>query len=460
MSRLPGEKAATLGWARRCSIPLEAAAFPIVRLGSRVFKNGYFLALLDHLKLRRAFRRRWTRRSLRDALRLVEAVDRILTSAGLSYMAYAGTLLGLQRHGGVIPWDDDLDLCLPGDHLARFLDLRETFRRENIGLVQADGCYKLFWAGRRSIGPQARWSWPFIDIFVWDKLGSRLVIRHSGDHYPFDSIFPLRRAPFHHLQLPVPRDIPPVLAAWFGPDFMSRTISPSYNHRREKIEPRRQVVSPYPLPRLKSFLSRRTRPQKMLNAMLLRAAADFLKKCGIEFWIDYGTLLGQSRGEGLLSHEHDVDLSVMEEAYPLLQRQLHLLDPDCEFYDTSYRHDGPKCGITHRRFGGNCDFYTYRRLENGSLRICLGPEWHGTMDARDIPADLIFPLEHVRMNGLPVLRPGRTRDYLEHRYGYIHHPAVLKDDGSGHYRSIWKQDPWQESEHPHAMPPSTLGRAS
>jgi lipopolysaccharide cholinephosphotransferase len=435
-----------LGIARRCSIPLEAAAFPVVRLGCRVFKNGWFRSALDQLKLRRAFRRRWTSRSLRDALRLLETVDRILTSAEVPYMAYAGTLLGVQRHGGVIPWDDDLDLCLSGEDLARFLDLRETFRRENIGLVESHSCYKLFWANRRPIGPQARWSWPFIDMFVWDKVGSRIVIRHSGDHYPYASIYPLRRAPFHHLQLPVPREVPPVLAAWFGPGFMSSAISPAYNHRREKLEPRRQIISRYPLPRSKTLFSRRTRPQRLLNEMLLRAAVDFLGKCGIEFWIDFGTLLGQSRGDGLLPHEQDVDLSVMEEAYPVLKAQLRRLDRDYEFYDTSYRHDGPKCGITHRRFGGNCDFYTYRRLEDGSLRVCLGPDWRGTLDARDIPDDFIFPLERVRMQGLPVLRPHRTREYLEHRYGYIDHPAVARDDGSGHYRSIWKQDPWQEEQ--------------
>jgi lipopolysaccharide cholinephosphotransferase len=425
-----------------------------------MFKNGYFRALLDQLKLRRAFRPRWTTPCLRDALRLMETIDRVLTSAEIPYMAYAGTLLGIQRHGGVVPWDDDLDLCLSGDDLARFLDLRETFRRENIGLVRADGCYKLFWAGRRAIGPQAHWSWPFIDMFVWDKVGARLVIRHSGDHYPFAGILPLRRAPFHHLQLPVPREVPPVLAAWFGPDFMSRTLSPSYNHRREKIEPRRQIVSRYPLPRLKIFFSRRKRPQRLLNEMLLHTAVDFLEKCGVEFWIDYGTLLGNHRANGHLSHEHDVDLAMMEEAFPVLQKELHHLHPDYEFYDTSYRHDGPKCGIMHRRFGGNCDFYTYRRMEGGLLRICLGPEWHGTMDARDIPADLIFPLERTRMHGLSVMRPRRQREYLEHRYGYIDHPAVAKDDGSGHYRSIWKQDPWQKQEESSEMQRSSQGHAS
>ena len=453
MSRSRLENQATLGLAEACLMPVEAAALPLARLGKRFFKTGYFPAIVDQLKMRRAFRPRWTQRSLRAALRLVETIDRTLTSAGIPYMAYAGTLLGVHRHGGVVPWDDDLDLCLAGDDLPRFLALRETFLAEGIDLVAANGCYKLFRAGGRPIDSQSPWTWPFVDLFVWDKIGSRLVIRNFGDHYPFASFHPLRRAPFHHLELPVPREVEPVLASWYGPGFMQRALSPSYNHRREKIEPRRPITSTYPLPRWKRLFSRRRRPSRMLNEMLLRAAADFLNKCGVPFWLDYGTLLGDYRCNGHLPYDEDVDLAMMEDAYPLLLRQTHRLDPAYEFYDTSYRHDGPKCGIMHRKFGGNCDFYTYRRLENGCLRICLGPEWRGTMDARDVPEDLVFPLEPTRMDGLSLLRPRRLREYLEHRYGCIDYPAVPRGDGTNHYRSAWKQLPWEER--PSAAPPAS-----
>ncbi len=46
-------------------------------------------------------------------LRLLRAVVDHCETNGLRYYLCAGTLLGAVRHGGYIPWDDDIDLMLP-----------------------------------------------------------------------------------------------------------------------------------------------------------------------------------------------------------------------------------------------------------------------------------------------------------------------------------------------------------
>ena len=48
-------------------------------------------------------------RELSEAL---QAVQVVLSKYNVSYFAHDGTLLGAIRHGGFIPWDDDIDLCI------------------------------------------------------------------------------------------------------------------------------------------------------------------------------------------------------------------------------------------------------------------------------------------------------------------------------------------------------------
>ncbi|WP_216388884.1 LicD family protein [Arcanobacterium phocae] len=50
----------------------------------------------------------------------LEEFDRICTELNLRYVVYSGTAIGAVRHKGFIPWDDDVDVCMPREDYDLF----------------------------------------------------------------------------------------------------------------------------------------------------------------------------------------------------------------------------------------------------------------------------------------------------------------------------------------------------
>ena len=53
-------------------------------------------------------------------------IDRICRKHGISYSLGGGTCLGQVRHGGFIPWDDDIDVDMTADNYDRFITVAST----------------------------------------------------------------------------------------------------------------------------------------------------------------------------------------------------------------------------------------------------------------------------------------------------------------------------------------------
>lgn len=63
------------------------------------------------------------RRAWACQLDILGVVDRICKDNNIDYYAHWGTLLGAVRHGGYIPWDDDMDIAMPRKDYKKFLEI-------------------------------------------------------------------------------------------------------------------------------------------------------------------------------------------------------------------------------------------------------------------------------------------------------------------------------------------------
>ena len=61
-------------------------------------------------------------------LDLLKQFDIICEKHGLHYCVAAGTLLGAIRHGGFIPWDDDIDVYMLRNDYNKLMMLANEFK--------------------------------------------------------------------------------------------------------------------------------------------------------------------------------------------------------------------------------------------------------------------------------------------------------------------------------------------
>lgn len=119
-------------------------------------------------------------------LYLLLEFDKVCRGAGLTYFLDSGTALGAVRHGGFIPWDDDIDVGMPRKDYEKFMAIGQGMLPSNIFLQnrQTEKNYKRFAAKLRlegTIFPESDdlpyvHNGIFIDIFPFDNIPSNKLL--------------------------------------------------------------------------------------------------------------------------------------------------------------------------------------------------------------------------------------------------------------------------------------------
>ena len=76
-------------------------------------RNGFFIPT--------AVKQAWAAQ-----LQVLDVIETICRKHDITYFADWGTMLGTVRHGGYVPWDDDMDICMKREDYTRFKEAAKT----------------------------------------------------------------------------------------------------------------------------------------------------------------------------------------------------------------------------------------------------------------------------------------------------------------------------------------------
>ncbi|MCR5603098.1 MAG: LicD family protein, partial [Lachnospiraceae bacterium] len=95
------------------------------------FEREYFKPeIRDGFYVSSRMKRTWA-----ATLEAFDAVRKVCETHGIRYCADWGTMLGAVRHGGFIPWDDDLDICMLRKDYMKFLKIAEEALPEGYAVL-------------------------------------------------------------------------------------------------------------------------------------------------------------------------------------------------------------------------------------------------------------------------------------------------------------------------------------
>lgn len=176
----------------------------------------------------------WSSHDKELAGRLLTHLSHIAAIANVTLVLSEGSLLGHVRHGGIMPWDDDIDLAL---NEAQYGQLEAALSQQTdlaFGICywgRAKIPYCKVWLPEGSEIPGYEHKFPFVDIWFYEETVEEIIFRH-GVVYPRNIYMPFREIIFEGAGFMEPADSLSTLDITY-PNWRNKIEVYSWSHRVE-----------------------------------------------------------------------------------------------------------------------------------------------------------------------------------------------------------------------------------
>lgn len=169
-----------------------------------------------------------TGKNLDAAMKMLADICGVLDQAGVHYMLDAGTLLGVVRENRLLPWDNDMDLCVPRTEFDKLVGVLDQFHalgyktqvrkheRDDPPMLKSNERIIKVWVPKMVFFKAV-----LLDIFIKTKVDDQYVwaegiTRYARKATPARFLDELKRVEFHGREYPIPVDAEDYLTHRYG----------------------------------------------------------------------------------------------------------------------------------------------------------------------------------------------------------------------------------------------------
>ncbi|MDN3548898.1 LicD family protein [Mucilaginibacter aquaedulcis] len=201
-------------------------------------KSTSYLSRQNALKKALFTNSRWREQDSAIVRKIIGYLAGYCSRLQIDLVLHAGSLIGAIRHGGIMPWDDDVDFAV---HSLMIPKLAALIREEGILGISpmifpktSSVYFKCWLLDEGDETPGINYRFPFVDIWVfYDQIEEGYIVHKEGHRYPKNICMPFRDAYFEGSHVKMPYDPLGTLDLQY-PGWRDRIIVYPWNHRFKK----------------------------------------------------------------------------------------------------------------------------------------------------------------------------------------------------------------------------------